>query len=59
MYDFGFKFSYLLPKICFRNNTLSELTQHHNSLQKSHSKCVENYATTDATVFQCFTKLIE
>ena len=43
----------------FRNNRLSKLTQHHNPLQRSHSKYVENYAITDTTVFQCFTKSIE
>ena len=43
----------------FRNNRLSKLTQHHNPLQRLLSKYVENYAIIDATVFQCFTKLIE
>ena len=52
--DVGF-----FTKSFFRNTRLSKLTQHHNPLQRSHSKYVENYAITDATAFQCLTKSIE
>ena len=47
----------LSQKVFFRNNRLSKLTQHHNPLQRSHSKYVENYAITDATVSQMFHKI--
>ena len=52
--DVGF-----FTKSFFRNNRISKLTQHQNPFQRSHLKYVENYAITDANVFQCFTKLIE
>ena len=52
--DVGF-----FTKSFFRNNRISKLAQHQNPFQRLHLKYVENYAITDANVFQCFTKLIE